>query len=157
MPVFHLLEYKIYSMTSRSLPNCYRDEINDGNDNNVTNNMINNNKTITSKYFKYKTKLIGSTPNNNSVTSQKKIYFLFPNVLKDDLSEKIALEYDLFCIIWKNSIFFTKIYFSFGREIKDDLSQKIHGNMISFLCMYKCYKYDITDLQNNSKVIDILD
>ena len=77
MPVFHLLEYKIYSMTSRSLPNCYRDEINDGNDNNVANNMINNNKTITSKYFKYKTKLIGSTPNNNSVTSQKKI-FPFP-------------------------------------------------------------------------------
>ena len=65
-------------MTSRSLSNCYRDEINDGNDNNVANNMINNNKTIASKYFKYKTKLIGSTPNNNSVTSQKKKIFPFP-------------------------------------------------------------------------------
>ena len=86
----------------------------------------------------------------------KKNIFPFPKC-SDGLSEKIALEYDLSCIIWKNSIFFTKIYFSFGREIKDDLSQKIHGNMISFLCMYKCYKYDITDLQNKSKMIDILD
>ena len=75
--MFHLLEYKIYSMTSRSLPNCYRDEINDENDNNVANNRINNNKTITSKYFKYKTKLIASTPNNNSVTAQKKYISFF--------------------------------------------------------------------------------
>ena len=29
--------------------------------------MINNNKTITSKSFEYKTKLIGGTPNNNNI------------------------------------------------------------------------------------------
>ena len=46
----------------------YRDGINDSaNENNDANNFrINNNKITTSKYFDYKTKLIGSTPNNNS-------------------------------------------------------------------------------------------
>ena len=48
--------------------NYYRDEINDDenkNDNAV--NSINKNKTITSKYFEYITKLIGSAPNNNNM------------------------------------------------------------------------------------------
>ena len=31
--------------------------------------------------------------------------------------------------------------------MKDDLSQEIHGNMIFFVYMYKCYKYDITLIQ----------
>ena len=39
---------------------------NDENENDNANNMINNNKTITSNSFEYKTKLIGSTPNSNS-------------------------------------------------------------------------------------------
>ena len=46
-----------YSMKSGSLWNYFRDEINDSaieNNNNL--NRINNNKTITSKSFKYKTK-----------------------------------------------------------------------------------------------------
>ena len=68
MPMYNLLKYSDnYSMTSGSLWNYYRDEVNDDvNENNVANNMINNNKTITSKSFEYKTKLIGSTPNNNN-------------------------------------------------------------------------------------------
>ena len=67
--MFNLLEYSDNcSMTSGSLWNYYRDEINDdSNENNAVNNSINNNKTITSKYFEYKTKLIGSTPNNNNI------------------------------------------------------------------------------------------
>ena len=47
--------------------NYYRGKINDdANENNAANNRINNNKTITSKSFECKTKLIGTTPNNNS-------------------------------------------------------------------------------------------
>ena len=67
--MFNQLEYSDNcSMTSGSLWNYYRDEINDdSNENNAVNISINNNKTITSKYFEYKTKLIGSTPNNNNI------------------------------------------------------------------------------------------
>ena len=50
-----------YSMTSEGLQNYYRDIIDDDvNESNITNNRINNTKTITSKSFEYKTKLIGS-------------------------------------------------------------------------------------------------
>ena len=55
-------------MTSGSLWNYYRDEINDDADETDNNdNMLNNNKTITSKSFEYKTKLIESTPNNSDI------------------------------------------------------------------------------------------
>ena len=53
-------------MTSASLCNYYKDEINDANENNAANNRININQTITSKSFEYKTKLIGSTPDDNN-------------------------------------------------------------------------------------------
>ena len=50
-----------YSMTSEGLQNYYRDVIDDDiNESNATNNRINNSKTMTSKSFEYKTKLIGS-------------------------------------------------------------------------------------------------
>ena len=68
MPMYNLLEYSDnYSMTSGSLWNYYRDEVNDDeNENDNANSRINNNKTITSKSFEYKTKLIGGTPNDNN-------------------------------------------------------------------------------------------
>ena len=68
--------------------------------------------------------------------------------------KKTALEYDLFCNIWKDGIsFFPKIlYFFFRRKKKDDLSQKIYGNMIFCVYMYKCYKYDVTPLSNKAKI-----
>ena len=69
MPMYDLLEHSDnYSMTSGSLWNYHRDEVSDlANENNDANNYrINNNKTATSKSFEYKTKLIGSTLNNNS-------------------------------------------------------------------------------------------
>ena len=69
MPMYNLFVYSDnYSMTSRSLQNYYREEINDyenGNDN--ANNSINNKKTITSKSFEYKTKLIGNKPDGNNI------------------------------------------------------------------------------------------
>ena len=56
-------------MTSGSLWNYYRDEVNDNvNENNDDDNKINNNKIITSKYFEYKTKTIGRTSDNNNNT-----------------------------------------------------------------------------------------
>ena len=67
MPMHNLLEYsKIFSITSGSLWNYYKGEINDDANEN-TNNMINNNKTITSKFIENETKVIRSTPNNNNI------------------------------------------------------------------------------------------
>ena len=55
-------------MTSWSLQNCYRDEVNDdANENNDGGNyIINNNKATTSKSFDYKKKIIGNTPADNN-------------------------------------------------------------------------------------------
>ena len=53
-------------MTSGSLWNCHRDEMNDNANENANNNTINNNKTIASKSFEYKTKIIGRTSNDNN-------------------------------------------------------------------------------------------
>ena len=53
-------------MISGSLWNYYRNEINDDTNENV-NNTVNNKKTIPSKSFEYKTKLIGSTPADDNI------------------------------------------------------------------------------------------
>ena len=65
----NMLEYSDnYSTTSGCLWNYYRDEVNDDeNENDNTNNRMNNIKTITSKSFEYKTKIIESTPNDNNI------------------------------------------------------------------------------------------
>ena len=69
MLMYNLLEYSDnYSMTSGSLRNLYRDQINgSATENNDDDSKINNNRTITSKSFEYRTKLIGSTPDDNSI------------------------------------------------------------------------------------------
>ena len=66
--MYSLLEYSDnFSMTSGSSWNYYRDEGNDSaNETDDNHNMINNSKIKASKYFEYKTKIIGSTSNNNS-------------------------------------------------------------------------------------------
>ena len=67
--MYNFLEYNNnYSMTSGNLWNYYSDEVNDSAyENNDANNFrINNNEITTSKPFEYKTKLIGSTLNNDS-------------------------------------------------------------------------------------------
>ena len=54
-------------MTSEIMQNYYRRIVNDSaNEISDNRNMINNNKT-TSKSFEYKTKMIGSMPNNNNM------------------------------------------------------------------------------------------
>ena len=66
MLMYNLLEYSDnFTMPPGSLWNYNRDEINDDANENV-NNRINNNKTITSKSFEYKAKLIESMPNDNN-------------------------------------------------------------------------------------------
>ena len=68
MPMYNLLKYRDnYSMTSGSLWNYYRDEVNDY-ENEIDNAYywINNNKTITSKSFVYKTKIKGRTSDENN-------------------------------------------------------------------------------------------
>ena len=74
MSMYNLLEYgDNYCITKGSLQNYYRDEVsdnaNENNENNADNYRINN-KTITSKSFKCKTKIIRNTPtdNNNNTT-----------------------------------------------------------------------------------------
>ena len=69
IPMYNLFEYSDnYSMTSGNLWSHYKDEVNDAeNENNNVNNRINSIKTITSKLFEYKTKIIQSTPNINNI------------------------------------------------------------------------------------------
>ena len=68
MLMYYLLEYSgNYSMTSGSLRNLFRDEVNDDeNQNDNANNIINNNKTIASKYFEYQAKITGRIPADNN-------------------------------------------------------------------------------------------
>ena len=68
MPMYNLLEYSDkYSRTSGSLRNYCKDKVKDSanEDNDANNFIINSSKIKTSKSFEYKTKLIGSTPNND--------------------------------------------------------------------------------------------
>ena len=78
MPMYNLLEYSNnYFMTSGSLRNYYRDELNhDANENDNANNKINNNKTIASKSFEYKTKMIGRTPDNTNTLDTEIVFRL---------------------------------------------------------------------------------
>ena len=78
MSMYNLLEYNDnYSMISGSLRNYYGDEVNDDdNENNDAGNYrVNSNKTVTSKSFEYKTKILGSTPADNSRLETE---FVFP-------------------------------------------------------------------------------
>ena len=55
----------------------------------------------------------------------EKRYFLFPNVLKRwSFQKKIALEYDISCIIRNDDIFPENMIFFFKREMKDNRSQE---------------------------------
>ena len=79
MLMYNLLEYsEKYSITSASLWNYCRDEINDSaNENNEANNYrINNNKTGTSKSFECKTKIMGRTPDYNNILDTEVVFSL---------------------------------------------------------------------------------
>ena len=77
IPMYSLLEYSDkFSMTSESLWNYYRDEVNDAaNENDIANDQVNNDKTATSKSFEYKTKLMVSTPAyNNTLVAEFSLF-----------------------------------------------------------------------------------
>ena len=80
MPKYNLLEYTDnYSMTSEGLWNYCRDEVNYGENENVANrNMVNNKKITTSKSFKSKTKKIESTPNDGNRLNAEVFVPIFP-------------------------------------------------------------------------------
>ena len=74
MSMHNLLEYSHnYSMISESLWNYYRDEINDDVNENDDNNKMNNSKTMTSKSFEYKTKLVERTPTINNMLDAENV------------------------------------------------------------------------------------
>ena len=68
MPMYNPLDYSdSYSITSGSLLNYYRDDLNDAaNENDAVNYRVNNNKTTKSKYFEHKTKVTGKTSDTES-------------------------------------------------------------------------------------------
>ena len=95
-------------MASGSLLNYYRDEMNDtATENNDANFKKNNNKTTTSKPFKYKTKIKGSTlADNNRLDTEVVVPIKYlSNFLKfldlPLINREIALDFrwPVFCII----------------------------------------------------------
>ena len=68
MPMYNLLKYSdSYSVTLKSLWNCYRDKISDSAvESNENSNKKNNNKKLTSKSIDYKTKKASMLNNNNN-------------------------------------------------------------------------------------------
>ena len=59
-------------MTSGSLWNYYKDEVNDNaNENSPADNYRINSKKTTSKSFEYKTKITGSTPADNNILQKE--------------------------------------------------------------------------------------
>ena len=65
MLMYNLLEYSNnYSVTSGNLRNYHSDEVNDSENNDGNNFRIYINKTTRSKSFEYKTKLIGTAPDD---------------------------------------------------------------------------------------------
>ena len=68
MLMYNFLEYSDnYSVTSESLWNYYRDEVNDAaNESNADRVRKNNNKAVTSKSFTHKAKILESTPDDDN-------------------------------------------------------------------------------------------
>ena len=81
-------------MRYSSLQRYYRDEVNDSaNENNDGNNYrINDNKTITSKYFEHLTKVIENTPDN-----ENRLYaeVVVPLKYLSNCWSALEIEYDL--------------------------------------------------------------
>ena len=100
-------------MTSGSLRNFYRDEINDDeNENDNATNKINNNKTITIKSFEYKAKIIGRPSDDNSTLNTEIViplkYFSnfrrFLNLLMINCEIELNFSWSKVCIISEISI-----------------------------------------------------
>ena len=74
--MYNEFEYGVnYLMTPECLWDKYRDKVKDVANEDVADYRLNNNKTTTSKYFEYKTKIIGRAPPTNN--KRLNIEFLF--------------------------------------------------------------------------------
>ena len=70
--IYNLLEYSDnYFMTSESLWNYYRNEVNDDANYVVANRRLSNNNRLSSNSFEYKAKIKGRTPDNNDTLDTK--------------------------------------------------------------------------------------
>ena len=68
IPIYNLLEYSVNdSMTSGSLRNYHRDEVNVDADEIAANYRTNSNKITKSRSFEYKTKILRREPINNKI------------------------------------------------------------------------------------------
>ena len=78
MLMYNLLEYSDnYSTKPGRLWNFYRDEVNDdANENTADNYTTNNKKRTTSNSFEYKTKIIGSTLDDNYILHKEVVKIL---------------------------------------------------------------------------------
>ena len=114
MPMYNFLEYSNnYFIKLGILQNHYRDEINgDAKENDAVDKMINNNETVSSKYVEYKTKLIGTTTNNNNIPDPE-ILILFkyltnfwrsPDFRLNNCEAELDLSWSKDCIISEISI-----------------------------------------------------
>ena len=114
MPKYDLLEYSDnFSITSGSLRNFYRDERNDSAiENNDDGNKTNKNKTLTSKFFQYKTKIIGRTPVDNNTLDKEVVvplknlsnFWRFLDLLLIDYEKAVDLSWSKEYIIYEISI-----------------------------------------------------
>ena len=59
---------------------------------------------------------------------------------KMDFPKRAVPAHDLFCIIWKDGIFFLKTYFFLRHKVRGGPSQEVYGDMTFSLYMYGCYK-----------------
>ena len=117
--MYNLLKHSDnYSDTSGSLWNYYRDEMtDDANENDNANYRINHNKTITSKSFEYKTKIIGTTPANNNtlntgvVAPLKYLSYLWRSLNVPLINCEIEFDFrwSVFCVISEVSKHKTRI------------------------------------------------
>ena len=65
----------------------------------------------------------------HTITARKIKFSFSRRPGKKVFSKKAASGHDLFCIIWKDSIFFPEnTIFFLGQEASDNFSQEIHGN-----------------------------
>ena len=59
------IQWQLFCDIKKFVELYYRDEVNDGANENNDDYSVNNEKTVTSKSFEHKTKIVGGTPNNN--------------------------------------------------------------------------------------------
>ena len=124
-------------MASESLWNYHRDEVNDdANENNTSNYMINN-KTKTSRYFEYRTQIIGRISNDNNALDTKVVVALkyLSNFWRslDLILINCEIEPDL---LWSRNCIIFKILRAAAAPANPTLMKR--KTLFNCLCSYSC-------------------